>query len=366
MKVLLVSGIWPPDVGGPATHAPEVAEELSSRGHSVVVLTTALREPARQSYNVRWISRSLAPGLRHAAVAAEVARLSTGADVVYATSMVGRTAFAARVPLVVKVAGDPAYERSRRRGLFAGTLAEFQTARLGLRAEALRRWRTLTARRAACLLCPSEFLRGIVMEWGISPGRVGVLRNPTPEIPPLRATDDVRSSLGVRGRYLVAFAGRLTPAKDLRVLFKAVERLPDVTLLLAGDGELRDELGQYATDRVRFLGPLPREEVLELFSAADAVALSSAWENFPHALVEALAVGTPVVATNVGGVPEIVHDGENGRLVPPGDPEAFAAALEQVIVGDPVLRRNAAPSVERFSAKAVFDELERTLQAVAR
>ena len=71
---------------------------------------------------------------------------------------------------------------------------------------------------------------------------------------------------------------------------------------------------------MRFLGPLPREGVLELFRAADATLLSSSWENFPHTVVESLAVGTPVISTRVGGVAEVVTDGENGLLVPPAIP----------------------------------------------
>ena len=361
MKVLIVSGIWPPDVGGPATHAPEAADELSRRGHDVVVVTTAAHQPAAQPYRVHWISRSLPPGMRHAAVAVAVARVSARADVVYATSMVGRSAFAARAPIVVKLAGDSAYERSLRRGLYSGSLAEFQSARVSRRVDALRRWRTLTVRRAAHLLCPSEFLRSIVVGWGVPADRVSVLPNPTPAIPPLGPRAELRASFGVDDGPLVAFAGRLTPAKDLGVLIDAVERLPNVTLLLAGDGELRPQLERRASARVRFLGALERRRVLELFAAADVVALSSAWENFPHALVESLAAGTPVVATEVGGVPEIVRDGENGLLVPPGDPEALAAAIRRLIA-DPALaarmgRRSREIVESRFSLAAVMNQL---------
>jgi glycosyltransferase involved in cell wall biosynthesis len=359
VKVLVVSGIWPPDVGGPATHAPEVADTLVGRGHDVTVLTTASSEPASRPYRIEWISRSLPAGIRHAAVAAQVARLSRDADVVYATSMVGRSAFAARAPLVVKVAGDPAYERSRRLGLFDGTLAEFQRVRHRGRAALLTRWRTATARRAAHLLTPSEFLRSIVVGWGIEPDRVTVLPNATPEVT-ISAT---KESFGVDGP-LLAFAGRLTAAKALDVAFDAVGQVDGVTLLVAGDGELRAELEARAGERVRFLGALPRLGVLELFSAADAVVLSSAWENFPHTLVEALAAGAPVIATAVGGVPEIVTDGENGLLVRPGDPEAFAAAIRTFVADDELrarLRENAKPSVARFAPEVVFRELEEIL-----
>jgi glycosyltransferase involved in cell wall biosynthesis len=227
----------------------------------------------------------------------------------------------------------------------------------------LRRWRTLTLRRASRLLCPSEFLRSIVVTWGIPPERVRVLPNPTPPLPELPARETLRGVLAVDGPLLV-FAGRLTPAKALDVAFAAVAQT-GATLLVAGDGELRAELEAAAGPRIRFLGAQPRERVLELLAAADAVLLSSSWENFPHVLVEALAAGTPAIATRVGGVPEIVEDGVNGLLVPPGDPEALAAAIRRFFEDADLrgrLRTNAAPSAERFAPDAVFDELARTLR----
>ena len=371
MRVLIVSGIWPPDIGGPASHAPEVAEALVARGHEVEVVTTAAAPPPAGPASVRFVSRRLPPGLRHAAVVALVARRSRRADVVYATSMVGRSALAtamSRAPLVVKLAGDPAFERARRRGLYDGVLSEFQTARLDPRAELLRRWRTFTTRRAIHVFCPSEFVRAIVLTWGIPPDRVSVLPNAAPPVPALPAREELRRSLGIDGPTL-AFAGRLTRAKALEVAFAAVDELEDVSLLVAGDGEEREALEALAGPRVRFLGLLPRERVLEVLAAADAVVLSSSWENFPHALVEALAVGSPVVATRVGGVPEIVEDEVNGLLVPAGDPAALAAAVRRFFADEELrvrLTAGAAPSARRFSLESVIDRLEQTLARVAR
>ena len=108
--------------------------------------------------------------------------------------------------------------------------------------------------------------------------------------------------------------------------------MPDVALVVAGDGPERGGTRARAREleldgRVTFLGAVPREQVLRLFRAADASVLPSAWENFPHTVVEALAVGCPVISTAVGGVPEVVRDGENGLLVAPGDPPALASAI---------------------------------------
>jgi glycosyltransferase involved in cell wall biosynthesis len=373
--VLIVSGIWPPDVGGPASHAPEVAAFLRSGGHDVDVVVTAARAPARQPYPVRWTSRRLPKGPRHLHSAALVASRARRADVVYTTGMFARSALGARLarrPYVVKLTGDPAFERLRARGAVGGTVEEFQHA-AGLQARALGRLREAVLRGAAHVYCPSEYLRRLVLEWGVDPARTGVLPNPAPAPPAFGDRDDLRRKLGLDGVAL-AFAGRLTAQKSLPVLLDAVARTEGVTLAIAGEGP---ELGAVEEgvrrlglgDRVRLLGPLSRDAVLELFHAADGTVLSSGWENFPHSVVESLAVGTPVVATAVGGVAEVVHDGENGLLVPPGDPAALAAAIGRFAADEELrqrLRAAAAPSVASYGVDVVFADLEATLKRVAR
>ena len=101
--------------------------------------------------------------------------------------------------------------------------------------------------------------------------------------------------------------------------------------------------------------------MLELFRAADASILSSSWENFPHTVVEALAVGTPVLATATGGVAEVVRDGENGLLVPSGDAAALADAVRRFFADEALrerLRAAAAPSVAEYAPELVFARLE--------
>jgi len=376
MRVLVVSGIWPPDVGGPASHAPDVAAFLRSRDHAVEVVTTAAAPPAEEEYPVHWIPRSLPKGVIHVRTAAEIARRARAADVVYTTGMFGRSASGAvlaRRPFVVKLTADPAFERARRRGMVGGDVDAFQRSSGDAAIRVLRLARNAELRRAAHVFTPSAYLRELAVSWGVTADRVSVLPNPTPPLPPLRPRDELRSELGLTGPTL-AFAGRLTAQKSLGVALDAVAATDGVTLVIAGDGDERAGLerraGELALgDRVRFLGPMPRSSVLDLFSAADAAVLSSAWENFPHTAVEALAVGTPVIATAVGGLPEVVADGENGLLVPPGDPEALAAAIRRY-VGDDALRSRtraaAAASVERFSPERIFATLEGVLSEAAR
>ena len=376
MRILVVSGIWPPDVGGPASHAPDVAGYLRSRGHDVEVVTTAAVAPATEEYTVHWISRSLPKGVIHARTAAEIARRARSADVVYTTGMFGRSASGAtlaRRPYVVKLTADPAFERARRRGMVGGDVDEFQRSGGDAAIRTLRVARDAELRHAAHVFTPSAYLRELAVSWGVPAERVSVLPNPAPPLPPLRPRDELRAELGLSGPTL-AFAGRLTAQKSLGVALEAVAANDGVVLLIAGEGDERAPLERRVEelrldDRVRFLGAQPRDRVLELFRAADASILSSSWENFPHTVVEALAVGTPVLATATGGVAEVVRDGENGLLVPSGDAAALADAVRRFF-GDEALRERlraaAASSVAAYAPEVVFARLEETLARVAR
>ena len=373
MRVAVVSGIWPPDVGGPASHAPALATALLEAGHEVEVVTTAAAPPAPRPYAVRWVSRSRAAPFRHLAVVREIVGAARSADLVYATSMVRRAALAAsltRRPLVVKLVADEAYERAMRSGRFAGTLEDFQRLPGGLRVRLLRATRTAALRRARRVVVPSAYLRDLALGWDLPAERLAVIPNPAPPLPVLPSRDEARAALEMRGFTLVA-AGRLTRQKALGDALAALARAGDVRLVVAGEGPERDMLERRAAElgvaeRVRFVGGRSRDDVLRLFRGADAALLTSAWENLPHSVLEALAVGTPGIATAVGGVPEVVRDGENGLLVPPGDVGAITAAMRRLAGDDGVrasLAGRAAASVadlaEARILRRVVDEIER-------
>ncbi len=362
-----MSGIWPPDIGGPASHAPEVAAFLQEHGHEPRVLVTADAPPEGRPYPVDWVPRNAPAGVRHARALAAVRRVARAVDVVYSTGMFGRSgagSLLARRPYVLKLTADPAFERARRRGLHEGSLADFQTER-SLSTLPFRLARDTIVQRAAHVVCPSSFLAELTVSWGVPAERVTVLPNPAPDVTGLPARDELRVRHGFDGPTLV-FGGRLTEQKALELALEAA-REAGVRLVVAGDGPDRARLE--ALGGATFLGAQPRETVLELFRAADASILSSSWENFPHGVVESLAAGTPVIATAVGGVPEVVTDGENGLLVPAGDGGGLTAAVRRYLAEPGLaasLRANAAPSVERYSRTRVYGRLLDILTGAAR
>ena len=362
MRILLLPGIWPPDVGGPATHGPDFVRFLVERGHAVQVVTMADGAVTDRPCPVETVSRGNPFPVRYSELTARAARLARQSDVVYATATYAAAAAAtlvARRPLVAKLVSDPAFERAQRYGVFRGTLEEFQTDSAPA-AFALRRARTLALSRPRTIVVPSEYLAGIARGFGVDPGRILVVPNPAPDV--------TVSAQSPRPNTFV-YAGRLARPKALGTAIDAFARVPAAQLVVVGDGPERASLERRAhaaglDGRVTFLGTQPRARVLDELAGAWASVLSSDWENLPHAAVESLAVGTPVVATSVGGVPEVVHDGVNGLLVPPGSPEALAAALARLVEDEELRGRlagAAAPSVAGLSRDRVYGELERLL-----
>jgi glycosyltransferase involved in cell wall biosynthesis len=158
--------------------------------------------------------------------------------------------------------------------------------------------------------------------------------------------ETMRRDLGVRETLVGVIVARLSGLKGHATLLRSLERLRaegvDLLLLIAGDGAQRDQLERQARElslddrTVRFLGA--RSDVDQLLRAADFFVLPSDTEGLPLSVLEAMAHGLPIVASNVGGIPELIEDDKQGLLIPPADPIALAAAIRR-LADDPALRR---------------------------
>jgi len=191
---------------------------------------------------------------------------------------------------------------------------------------------------------------------------------------PTRPAGEVRRELEVAGSgALMVTAARLAPQKALHVMLAALARLPDgVVLAILGEGPLEDDLRSLAArlgiaPRVRWLHW--RNDVSDLIAAADVFCLSSTWEACALAAQEAMHLGTVVVSTDVGGMPELVIDGVGGLLVPAGDDAALARALARVI-DSPDERARLVEGARRhvaarFSRRVMLDRMARAYRETA-
>jgi glycosyltransferase involved in cell wall biosynthesis len=174
-----------------------------------------------------------------------------------------------------------------------------------------------------------------------------------------------------RNTFNIVSVGRLSYPKDpLTVLhaFKQIHKvIPNVHLYFVGDGQLLPLLKQFCTrhklfQQVHFLGNLPHQRALQATAESTVFIVSSSEEGLPTSLIEAMALEKPVIATAVGGIPEIVEDGVNGILIPPKSPEHLAKALERLLT-DSRLRRKmgkaAAESVKDYSWSNIAERYEK-------
>jgi len=171
------------------------------------------------------------------------------------------------------------------------------------------------------------------------------------------------------GNFVVGTTGRLTHIKGHRYLIEAAGKIissrPDTTFVFLGDGELLDELKNMASisgieENIKFLGW--RQDVAEVMSIFDVFVLPSLNEGMGRVLVEAMALGKPILASDIGGIPDLVADGENGYLVPVGDVEALTARIREFL-DDPWKREEMGNAGKRyaanFSADAMVEKIDR-------
>jgi glycosyltransferase involved in cell wall biosynthesis len=161
---------------------------------------------------------------------------------------------------------------------------------------------------------------------------------------------------------------RLVKLKRVDLIIEAVAQVPDVELVIVGDGPERAALSRLTNElrvngRVRFTGQVPHSEISDLLTHCHLFVLASTYEGLPHAVLEALSVGLPVVATRAGGTPEVVIDGVNGRLVPSNDRQSLVDAL-RTLIEDPHDRARLAEGAAQTRVKFDFDEMVSSIESV--
>ncbi len=381
MRILITSDIFPPDAGGPATYVPLVARELQQRGHFVRVLTySEARHDGLDSTYAFQVERVVLRDCRPIRLLRAFQRIAVNArqaDVLYVNGLLIETALVnwfLRKPAVAKVVGDIAWERARDKGWIKDQFEEFQQRRYTRSIELRRRLRNCALRQMRAVIVPSAYLQRIIVGWGIRAQRSHVIYNAL-EFAPL---DQQPQTLPLSTQQRVITICRLTGWKGVDALIEAIGTLPDAGLVVVGEGPERPELEALVRrlkldDRVHFAGQIEQERVGAFLAACDLFVLNSRYEGLPHVVLEAMAAGLPVVATDVGGIGEVVQSGVNGKLIQSVEGrvshEENVRALRQAMVEvlqDAELRRRCAAGREdarrRFSACAMASAVESILK----
>ena len=212
--------------------------------------------------------------------------------------------------------------------------------------------------RAAATITLTEHLRDALLADGADPGRVFTIPS---GFDPKLFSDDSADPFPDVARPRVAFVGRLAAQKGVRSLIEAVPRITAAKgVLIVGDGPQRHELqtlaAQIGDRRLRFTGFVPHETVAAVLAHVDALVLPSEYEELGSVLVEGMAAGAPIVATAVGGIPELLDHGGAGILVPPRDPAGLAQAIDRILT-DPALSARLRTAGRRRAEMLSWDSL---------
>jgi len=338
LRIALPTGIFPPDIGGPASYVPRIADALVARGHTVEVVTLADDPRAGGTYPfpVTRIRRGAARIPRMIKTISAIAATARRADLIYANGLfieAAAAAILARKPLVMKIVGDWAWERASNQRTGDRDMVDFQQRRQPLRFEMIKMLRSMVTRRADRIIVASRFFSGIVAGWGVSHRQLEVIPNaldPLPDIP--------AATLPPFHGHTLVVAARLIPLKKIDDLIRLLAMRKDLRLLIVGDGPERANLEDLTAemkvqDRVVFAGSVPHRKVAGFLRAADALIVNSINETFSFSVLEGFAAGVPVVASAGGSIPELISDGVNGLLYPPDDLEALSRALTRLFSG---------------------------------
>ncbi|MCX6718809.1 MAG: glycosyltransferase family 4 protein [Candidatus Taylorbacteria bacterium] len=356
MKILFATGIYPPDIGGPATYAKLLFDQLPKRGFEVRVISFGE-------------VRKLPKIVRHLVYACKLFMAAFSVDIIFAQDTVS-AAFPAlwvvkilRKRFIVRVPGDYAWEQATQRFGVDDSIDEFQNKRYGMKVEFLRKIQRMVVNGADAVITPSLYFKDLVSKWVKKPEKVFCIYNGI----------DLTSIPAFNGKVepkTIISAGRLVPWKGFVSLIKWMKDLPDWKLSIAGDGPMRRGLEDLTLetgvkDRVTFLGQVPRGELIERIQKSEVFVLNTSFESFSFQIVEAMAAGTPVVATDIGNLAEIIDDGVSGILLKPDDEKAFVLSIQKLSSDTDYRNRMIAAAkdkAKRFSVETTLDMVANRLK----
>lgn len=331
-KLLITTGIFPPEIGGPASYGSEIAQRFLKHFDVSVITYSPIWSFAgdrKFAYPVRRIWKRWPWLIRHALYLAAVLSQARKADLILALNAInaGPSAVVAsklfKKKFYVKIVGDRAWETAIQKGATNLLITDFQKIPRRGWIGILHQFQVWTCKRATGIIVPSEFLAELVAGWGVNRAKIHVVYNGVDFKPAEISKEEARKQIGISGNILIS-VGRMVPWKGFRMLIKIMPQLLQVNqffrLVLVGSGPemklLQSMVKNLGLDRKVFLvGRKTRDELATYLAAADIFVLNTGYEGFSHQILEALSAGVPVITTAVGGNREVIVQGENGFLV---------------------------------------------------
>jgi len=381
-RILILSGVFPPDIGGPTAFLDPLARDLIKNGFKVRILTFGKKDGTDYPYPVKRVS-NLWPGPLKSFIYLKWGLWhSLRADILYSQDLytAGITGLIVKKvlgkKLVTRFVGDSAWEKSSSEKLITDDIMVFQERKYSSKIERRKKVRKMILDNSDKVIVASNFLKKVALKIGLPEEKIKVIYNSIDfmEVKPSVGREELRQKLNLRGRVLLTIA-RLTPWKGVDMLIEImpelIKRYGQISLIVVGLGSELEKLKKIAKDlkvenKVIFTGQANRQEVNDYLSMADIFLLNTNYEGMSHLLLETMKAGTPIITTLAGGNPETIKNNQTGLLVGYRDKEEWLKAIERILDSPDLAKefiQNAEDDLKRFSWDNLIRETIRVFES---
>ena len=359
MNILITVGIFPPDIGGPASFVPKISDFLIENGHNVkiICLSEVSNNHIEDNLDVIRIRRSNSLPIRWLKTIYQIVKNGRNSDLIFVNGLGVESAIAAlmlKKKLIRKIVGDPVWERAYNQKKTIESFDEFQNNKHSFLIELQKLLRNWSINSAEIVITPSDHLKNFVSELGFNNEILKI--NNGVDITDIKRTNVHKADINL------LIISRLVIQKNINIVIEAMELLDNknVKLSIIGEG------GEFSTlegvihelnlqNRVQLLGKIDNNKISQFLLTADIFIQASDYEGLPHSVLEAINYEIPILSTEVGGCKDLLNEGERGFIIPiPPDKKIIAENIIYIINNQDEATKRADAAKEFISKEYSF------------
>ena len=320
MRVLVTVGIFPPDIGGPATFVPKIAKYFQDElNYEIEILTLSDNKNSNinDDFSVKRIDRNLPIIYRWLKTIFTIYKLGKNKDLIFVNGLGTETTIAnifLKKKIIRKIVGDPVWERAYSKAKISESFDEFQVKNYGFSISLQKKVRSFSIKKSDIVVTPSKHLKNFILNLGFK-NKIEIINNGV-FIP------EENTNIFTNDQINITIVSRLVSHKNIKKIIRAISDLNDplIYLNIIGDGPELNQLQKISLesnnkDNIIFHGKLNRDDINHIFLKSDIYIQASNYEGLPHSLLEAMSYGIPVLCTPVGECKEILGNEDRGYIL---------------------------------------------------
>ena len=320
MDILITVGIFPPDIGGPASFVPKISKYLINKGHNIKIICLSDKEHLdyKDEFSVIRINRNLPIISRWFKTIVKIYNVSKKSDLIFVNGLGTEATIAnlfSRKKVIRKIVGDPVWERVYNKKLINESFDDFQENKHGIFISLQKIIRNWSINKSNLIITPSQHLKTFINNIGVD-NKILVINN--------GVTIQETNNKVFQNRIIqLLVISRLVTQKNIDSIIKAVKVMENegIILNIVGDGSeinnLKNLVENYELEeKVNFIGKIENAKLNEYLSNADIFVQASNYEGLPHSILEAINYEIPILSTEVGGCSVLLNKGERGYIIP--------------------------------------------------